>query len=342
MLRKAFIDRFGFDVGKYNILDAVQVLCVENTTHPVRKYLDGLEWDSASRIDTWLIDYMEAEDTPLNRAIGRLFFIAGVRRIREPGCKFDTMIVFEGVQGTGKSTILSILAGEDNFSDQNIIGLDPKTQAEALEGAWIFEIAELSGLKHTDTAYVKAFLSRSTDRVRPAYARFRESWPRQGIIVGTTNDDSYLKDDTGNRRFLPVKTGQIDLEEIKRDRDLLWAEAAEIEADGEPITLPKELWEDARKEQLARMPVDPWLDVLGSIKGTIVNGTERISSRDLLGENHINISAGQQQYYHTTRLAKIMKALGWEGPKAMKIAGKAVRGYARPADGGAKDDLPNF
>lgn len=126
MLRKAFIDSFGFDVGKYSILDAVQVLCVENSVHPIKEYLGGLEWDGISRIDTWLIDYMEVEDTLYNRATSRLFFVAGVRRIKEPGCKFDTMIVLEGIQGSGKSTALSILAGEENFSDQSIFGLDQK------------------------------------------------------------------------------------------------------------------------------------------------------------------------------------------------------------------------
>jgi len=338
MLRNAFIDSFDFDVGKYNILDAVQVLCVENSTHPIKEYLGGVEWDGVSRIDTWLVDYMRAEDEPLTRAIGRLFFTAAVRRIKEPGCKFDTMIVFEGVQGTGKSTALSILAGDENFSDQSIIGLDPKTQAEALEGVWILEIAELSGFKHTETAHIKAFLSRSTDRIRPAYARFKESWPRQSIIVGTTNDDSYLKDETGNRRFLPVKTGLIDLDSLKRDRDLLWAEAVEIEAEDETITLPKDLWEAAAEAQKARMPIDPWLDVLAAAKGTIVNGEERISSRDLFGETYVNIPVGQRKDYHAKQLSKNMKELGWDGPKAMKIDGKAVRGYARPADGRDSDD----
>jgi hypothetical protein len=341
-LRIAFIDRFGFDVYRNSILDAVLALCVENPIHPVKEYLNGLEWDGIKRIDTWLIDYMDAEDTPLVRAIGKMFFTAGVRRIKEPGCKFDTMIVLEGSQGTGKSTALSILAGEENFSDQSIIGLDSKSQAEALEGVWIFEVAELSGLKHTDTTSVKAFLSRSTDRIRPAYARFKESWPRQGIIVGTTNDDSYLKDDTGNRRFLPVKTGQIDIEGLERDRDLLWAEAVEVDSEGEPITLPKDLWEAAAEAQKSRMPHDPWLDILGAAKGTIVNGEERISSRDLFGETHLNIQPGSQQDYVGKRVSKNMKELGWDGPKVMKIKGKTLRGYFRPATGGTHDELPQF
>lgn len=172
------------------------------------------------------------------------------------------MVVLEGKQGSGKSTALKILAGEENFSDQNLFVMDQKAQAEAVEGVWIVEAAELSGMRHADVTVVKSLLSRSEDQFRPAYARFKERWPRQCVFVGTTNDGTYLKDKTGNRRFWPVLTGQIDLQGIERDRDQLWAEAAAPEADGQLIQLPPDLWEDARAVQEARMPPDPWLDYL--------------------------------------------------------------------------------
>lgn len=338
MLRVAFTDQFKFDVGKMNILDAAQVLCVQNSIHPIREYLAQTIHDDVARIDRFFVDYMEAEDTPLNRAIGRLFFVAAVRRVRSPGCKFDTMIILEGIQGTGKSTALRILAGEENFSDQNIFAMDQKTQAEGLQGVWIFEVAELSGMRHADVSAVKALLSRPVDQIRPAYARYRERWPRQSVFIATTNDDRYLKDDTGNRRFLPIKTGMIDLQAIERDRDQLWAEAAELEADGVSIELPKELWDDAKVAQDARMPIDPWLDTLSEIAGTVAeNGIERISSKDLFGDLNLNISAGRVKDYDAKHAAKIMRELGWEGPKAIRIRGKVLRGYERPnssKDGG--------
>jgi predicted P-loop ATPase len=174
-------------------------------------------------VDVWPTTYLGAEPTPLNKAIGRIVLLAGVRRIRRPGSKFDTIMVLEGPQGGGKSTAIKMLAGPENFSDQELLTLDAKAQMEALEGVWILEIAELEGISRADTAKVKAFASRSDDNARPAYARFKEKRPRQTIFIGTTNDDKYLRDMTGNRRFWPVKIGQIDLEALARDRDQLWA-----------------------------------------------------------------------------------------------------------------------
>lgn len=336
-LRKVFIDEFGFDPFKVHIQDAIQILCIENSFDPVRNYLDGLMWDGRPRLETWLIEYMGSDDTPLNRAIGTIMLIAAVRRVRSPGCKFDTMVVLEGEQGTGKSTALNVLAGGENFSDQTLLGQSPQQQAEALEGVWIYEVAELSGLKHTDVTYVKSFASRQVDQLRPAYGRNKERWYRRCILVGTTNDDAYLKDETGNRRFLPVKTGEIDLEGLRLDRDQLWAEAARMEADGHPITLPRELWGVAAETQKQRMPSDPCLDVLADIQGEISQGAERISTKALFGEGYLNIATAQRQDFHNKRLASVMRKLGWEGPKSVRFGGKAVRGYSRDAEG--KDDV---
>lgn len=330
MLRKLFVEQFGFDPGKHHLIDAVQVLCIENSFHPIRDYLDGLEHDGTPRIERFLVDYMGAEDTPLNRAISKILFVAAVRRIRKPGIKFDEMVVLEGPQGTGKSSALKILAGEENFSDQNLFMMDQKAQAEAIEGVWIFEIAELSGMRHADVTAVKSLLSRAEDRFRPAYARFKERWPRQCIFVGTTNDDTYLKDQTGNRRFWPVLTWQIDLQGIEHDRDQLWAEAAVLEADGQSIRLPPDLWEDARVVQEARMPPDPWLDFLSNPIGVSIEGNvERIATVDLFGEGNLDVKAGQSKDYHAKHLAAVMRQLGWDGPKAMRIGGKIKRGYER-------------
>ena len=158
--------------------------------------------------------YLGAEDTPLNAAIGRIVLIAAVRRVREPGVKFDTILVLEGEQGVGKSTVIRVLAGSENFSDQDILTLDGKAQMELLEGVWLYELCELEGLSRAETSKVKAFASRSVDHGRPAYARFKETRPRQCVFVGTTNDDQYLRDMTGNRRFWPVKVDKIDLEAL--------------------------------------------------------------------------------------------------------------------------------
>jgi len=126
-----------------------------------------------------------------------------------------------------------------------------------------------------EDAEVVEFASRSIDRARPAYGRFPEARPRKCIFVGTTNDDKYLRDRTGNRRFCPVKTGKIDLEALARDRDQLWAEAAHYEAKGEPLVIPETLWPAAAAEQNKRLEDDPWQDKLAEIKGTVADGKER-------------------------------------------------------------------
>jgi predicted P-loop ATPase len=118
--------------------------------------------------------------------------IAAVRRVRSPGCKFDYIVVLEGSQGVGKSSLLKILAGEDNFSDNEVLGLDKREQQEAIQGVWIYEIAELEGLGRSDVTKVKLFASKTVDSARPAYARSRVDRPRQGIFVATTNEETYL------------------------------------------------------------------------------------------------------------------------------------------------------
>jgi len=328
-LRMKIVETFGFDPHNENTRDAVNAVCIANTYHPVRDYLRGLEWDGEPRLERWMTFYLGAEDTALNRAFGSLVLISAVRRIREPGVKFDNILVLEGPQGSGKSTAIQILAGAENFSDQDILTLDAKAQMEAIEGVWIFEISELQGIRRTDTSKVKAFASRAVDRGRPAYGRFRENRPRQTIFIGTTNDDRYLQDPTGNRRFWPVRTGTIDLQALRRDRDQLWAEAAQHEARGLPITLPKDLWEAAREAQEARMEEEPWVDILANVHGDLVAGYERISSLELLSQN-LDIPRERQQPFHGRRLASVMQKLGWDGPKNVRLVdGKVAKGYER-------------
>jgi virulence-associated protein E len=241
LLRRKVLLEWGFDPGRQFMEDALRLECLDHTFDPVREYLDGLKWDGVPRIDGWLTRYCGADDTPLNRAFGRKWLVAGVRRVRQPGCKFDTMLVLEGYQGQGKSTLLLILAGGDeNFSDAEIIGDDKKEQQEAVQGVWIYEIGELEGMTKHDVTSIKLFLSKTHDRARPAFGRARVDRARRCVFAGTTNDDKYLRDTTGNRRVWPVKVrGLIDLDAVRRDRDQLWAEAATAETAGEPLTLPQ-------------------------------------------------------------------------------------------------------
>ena len=210
-LRDLIVRRFAFDPGKEHVFEAANALCIQNSFDPICDWLDSLVWDGKRRLDTWLVDYAGAADTALNRAIGVLLLVAMVRRAKQPGCKFDSLL--EGQQGCGKSSLLAVLAGEsDNFTDTPVLKSDVKAVAEALRGKWMVEVSELVGLGQREVEEIKATITRTDDRARPAYGRCVESQPRRCIFVGTTNAEEYLRDDTGNRRFVPVRVGRIDIE----------------------------------------------------------------------------------------------------------------------------------
>jgi hypothetical protein len=169
MVRVLIKATYGFDPRKENTHDAAIQLCLQRQFDPVRDFLDSLTWDSKKRLSNWLSKYLGAEENSLNDAIGRLALVAAVRRVRQPGCKFDQIIVLEGPEGTGKSTGIEILAGQENFSDQTIIGPDDRQQQEAVRGVWLFEIADLAGMSKADVDRTKAFASRLSDRAGPVF-----------------------------------------------------------------------------------------------------------------------------------------------------------------------------
>jgi predicted P-loop ATPase len=345
MLRVLIKEKFGFDPGKENTNDAAVQLCLRHQFDPVRDYLDRLNWDGVRRIDKWMTTYLGADDTELTRDIGILALVAAVRRVRDPGCKFDQIVVLESPEGSGKSSAIQILAGKENFSDQTILGLDDRQQQENLRGVWLYEIADLAGMSKAEVDKVKAFASRQDDRARPAYGRHLMKQPRRCIFIATTNNETYLKSQTGNRRFWPVKIGDVvKLESLKRDRDQLWAEAAGLERDGLPLRLSEELWATATAEQDKRRDPDPWDEILADVQGfvcdTLDGGQEeRISTKKLL-TIHLNLPADRCTDVNQKRLGFVMKRLGWTKPaNAMRIADEGqVRGFVRRL-GGYRDGL---
>lgn len=306
MLRKIIKRSYGFDPGEKNARDAAIQLCLEHQFNPVTDYLDALKWDGRPRVGQWVSAYLSASPTPLNWECGRLLLIAAVRRARRPGTKFDQIAVLEGREGTGKSTALKILAGEDSFSDQNILAAGDKEQQEAFRGVWIHEIAELEGMRRTDVARLKQFASRTEDRARPAYGRIRVDMKRRGIMVATTNESAYLKSETGNRRFWPIETGRIDLEGLTRDRDQLWAEAALAESQGASIELAQAFRPLAGEEQDQRLEEDAWS---AHVQKFVDNQKGDVSVSDVL-EAAIMMHRSQIGQTEQNRAARILKRLG--------------------------------
>jgi len=204
--------------------EAVQTLARQNSYHPVRQYLAGLEWDHTSRLDTWLAAYLGVPNSAFAGAAGSRWLVSAVARIFQPGCRADHTILLEGPQGIRKSTALQILAGDDWFTD-HISDLGSKDSRIELHGKWIIEFSELGALRRSEIERWKAFLTARVDHFRQPYGRRTEAVPRSCVFAATTNDDTPFSDSTGNRRFWPVRCGTINIEALTRDRDQLWAEA---------------------------------------------------------------------------------------------------------------------
>ncbi|MDA1155181.1 MAG: VapE family protein [Proteobacteria bacterium] len=237
---------------------SVGAVARESRIHPVRAYLNLLQWDGTPRLETWTNRYLGADPTDLTHAMGSLWLISAVARIYRPGVKADHMLILEGEQGARKSTALKILAGEQWFTDE-LPDLGSKDAAIHMQGVWIVEIAELDAIGRAEVSRIKAFLTRTTDRFRPPYGRHTVEIKRQCVFAGTVNPDTYLRDETGNRRFWPIRCGEIDIDALARDRDQLWAEAvARFKAGAIWWLEDKELLKAARNEQDKRYQSDAW------------------------------------------------------------------------------------
>lgn len=348
-VRSLINNTFGIDCGDPHVLAAINEIARDNAYDPVLDHLNYCQanWDGIKRLNCWVCTYLGCEDTPLSRAIGRAVLIAACRRPREPGCKFDVITVLEGPEGVEKSTAIRILAGDAFFSDQSILGSSDKEIQEQLDGVWMHENADLAGIKKADVEQIKAFASRQVDRARPAYGRVREDRPRRSVEFGTTNEETYLLSQTGNRRFWPLKVGRIDVDALKQDRDQLLGEAAAYEAAGESIVLPKILWDHARNAQEARRTVDPWEDHFLTIPSGLIHsspdGFDRVSSADILS-GVLQIPKAQQSSAHATRLAKAMYKAGWDRNPSGRVTinNVPVRGYIRRTPSTANPNLASL
>jgi predicted P-loop ATPase len=220
-----------------------------------------VKWDGTKRIDGWLTLYLGADPSDYTRAVGEKWLIGAVARIYKPGCKNDTCLILEGDQGTLKSTALRTLT--DPWFTDDIAELGTKDSALQLRGVWLIELSELASMHPSEISRTKAFMSRSIDRFRPPFGRRPIEAPRECFFAGTVNHSAYLRDETGGRRFWPVRCGVINIAELRRDRDQLWAEAVQQYRAGENWWLDeKHLVEAATEEQKQRYEGDPWEELI--------------------------------------------------------------------------------
>ncbi|MBQ9664799.1 MAG: hypothetical protein IJV40_16780 [Oscillospiraceae bacterium] len=260
---KASLDRkyLAFTTRNHDV--AFAKVADDRSFHPIREYLQSLPpWDGKKRVERILIDCLEAEDTEYVRVVTRKTFAAAVARIMRPGIKFDSVLVLDGVQGIGKSSLFKDLIGDEYYCETlTLKDMNEKAGAEKLQGYWIVEVAELAGMKKADIESVKAFLTATDDKYRPSYGRVVESHPRQCIIIASVNGErGYLRDITGNRRYWVVKVKQT--EQRKRwnfsqdEKDQIWAEAKKYYEEGEKLYLEGEMIAQAEGAQMQAMEED--------------------------------------------------------------------------------------
>ncbi|EPJ8782222.1 VapE domain-containing protein [Pseudomonas aeruginosa] len=352
-LRRAIRLRWGFDVKKEPLHEAITELCEVSRFDSLRDHLEALPpWDGTPRLDTWLIDFCGAKDSPMVRQAGAVFLTAAVVRAFEPGAKFDYMLILVGQQGIRKSAALRVLASgvldstcADRFSDAPLLGA--KDGREVLEltggGVWIQECAELDGITKKDVSALKAMIVRTHDKGRLVWSRTPIEVPRRFVLAGTTNERRFLQDPTGNRRFWPVDVERIDLEGLAAARDQLIAEAlARYRSGNYRLWLEGEAEAQAAAAQADRVVIDEgFREMLENIKAEGEHEGRRYVTNErvyrVLGLDRRNRAGAI-----THRVRSVMERLGWEpsgGP--VRLNGGKHRVYFWSGDGEPPEVAPD-
>ncbi len=297
--------------------------------HPVRDYLNGLQWDGKKRLHRLFTHYVGGVDLALARELGPRWAISAVARIMRPGCKVDTSVVFMGSQGARKSSFMEAMAVNKAWFSSTPFIFGTKDSYQQLDGVWLYELAELASLRPSGVEAVKAFLSQSVDRYRRSYGEKVAEVYRQTVFVGSTNEQEFLHDATGARRFWPVRVGKILLEEVVADRDHLWAEAVELFKSGERWWLTEAWNRELEVDQQQHRDVDPWeAPIDAMLGGAAYQGGVTVNQVLSLA---LSIPVERQTRGIAMRAARIVQGLGWTRRRAM-VKGTRENRWFPPKD----------
>jgi putative DNA primase/helicase len=323
---------YDLDMATPTVAELIRWRATRLRYNPMVDYLRQLQWDGTERLSTWLSTYLGAAQTDLNAHIGVKWAISAVARVMRPGCKVDTVLILTGPQGARKSSAFRVLAGVENFSDSTV-DLRSKDAYAMLQGKWVVEFAELDNVRRREATAVKAFLTSAIDRYRPAYGRNPIEWKRQCVIVGTTNEATFLSDATGSRRFWPVEVGAVDLDRLDDIRHQIWAEAVVRYDQGQPWWLD-DVTEQARAEESERFATDdPWLEVIAAH----LSGRQETTVRAVLAEA-VKMDIEKMNRASEMRVASLLGQLGWTKSGRKRIAGRLVVPWQAPTAPPATDN----
>jgi putative DNA primase/helicase len=349
LLGKYLTDTYGLpSISRAALAEAIQTVAHTRRFHPIREMLQGLEWDGKSRIDNWLVHVLGESPDSLSKPmmeylqiVGRCWLLGMVYRVMEPGCKFDYCPVLEGAGGLRKSTLVEALAGSEYFSDTPFEVGRGKEAQEQVQGLWLYEIAELTHFSKAEVGAIKAFISSKVDRYRVAYGATVGSFARQCLLVGTTNENTYLRDRTGNRRFWPIPVRHIiNTEWLKKYREQLLAEAFALYGQGAVYTpttdQERRLFVPMQESRLVETAVlSELLHVLTRAPtaagiGAVVNElTEFVTIAQLTLA--LGVDAAKSTPALEGQIRSWLDHEGWERVKK-QINGARAWGYTRPKD----------
>jgi predicted P-loop ATPase len=291
---------------------AADIRAAERRFHPVRTYLNNLAWDGKARVSQLFPVYFGSAATDYATAIGTMFMVGMVARILEPGCKADHMVVLEGAQGTLKSTACRILGG-DFFSDNLPDVSAGKDVSQHIRGKWLIEVSEMHAMNRAETTLLKAFITRQVERYRPSFGRKEVIEPRQCVFIGTTNKDTYLRDETGGRRFWPIKTGKINVKALTRDRDQLFAEAVRSYHNRVAWWPDKDFEQQhIAPEQAARYEADVWEENIATYLKTNTKVTVGQIAKEALHIDTPRLGRAEQN-----RIIAALERIGWRREKPL-------------------------